>query len=305
MMVYALKRAVLGLAIMLTISMAVFALTNIASDPAIAIAGEGATATDVEAVRQRYGFDRPVVERYAEWLGHAVRGDFGMSYRQQRPVARVVLERFPVTFTLACLALGFSLALALPLAMFAALWPNSMIDRFAVLTALVAQAVPTFWLSLLGILVFSVELGWLPVSGSTSFVHYILPAACLGFFAMPAILRLTRAGLLEVLEADYIRTARAKGLRTPTILVKHALRNAIIPVVSIASVQFGYLLSGSVIVETIFAMQGIGYLAWESVSSADLPVVQALVLVTAFFYVLLTLFADILNAWLDPRIRIA
>jgi peptide/nickel transport system permease protein len=305
MLLYALKRAALGLAIMLTISLAVFVLTNVASDPAVAIAGEGATAADVEATRLRYGFDRPVSERYVEWLSHAVKGDFGMSYRQQRPVAQVVFERFPVTFTLACLALLFSLSLALPLAMLAALWPNSLVDRFAVLLALVGQAVPTFWLALLGILVFSVNLAWLPVSGSTTLVHYILPAACLGFFAMPAILRLTRSGLLEVLEADYIRTARAKGLRTPTVLVKHALRNAIIPVVSIASVQFGYLLSGSVIVETIFAMQGIGYLAWEAVSSSDLPIVQALVLVTAFFYVLLTLLADILNAWLDPRIRIA
>ncbi|MET0428281.1 MAG: ABC transporter permease, partial [Microvirga sp.] len=255
--------------------------------------------------RERYGFDRPVLERYALWLGHAARGDFGTSYRQQRSVAQIVLERFPVTFRLACLSLVFSLLLALPLAMLASLRPGSALDRAAVLVALVAQAVPTFWLSLLGILVFSVELGWLPVSGSTTLAHYILPAACLGFFSMPAILRLTRSGLIEVLEADYIRTARAKGLRMPTILVKHALRNAIIPVVSIASVQFGYLLSGSVIVETIFAMQGIGYLAWEAVSNADLPVVQALVLVTALFYVLLTLFADVLNAWLDPRIRIA
>lgn len=305
MLLYALKRAVLGLAIMLTISAAVFVLTNVATDPAIAIAGEGATASDIQIVRQRYGFDRPVLERYAEWLSHAVRGDFGVSYRQQRTVAQIVFERFPVTFKLACLSLLFSLFFALPLAMLGSLRPNSVVDRFAILVAMVGQSVPTFWLALLGIYIFSVEFGWLPVSGSDTFVHYILPAACLGFFSMPAILRLTRGGLIEVLEADYIRTARAKGIRTPKVLVKHALRNAIIPVVSIASVQFGYLLSGSVIIETIFAMQGIGYLAWEAVGNADLPIVQALVLVTAFFYVLLTFLADIVNAWLDPRIRIA
>jgi peptide/nickel transport system permease protein len=170
--------------------------------------------------------------------------------------------------------------------------------------ALFGQAMPTFWLALLGILVFSVLLGWLPASGSDTARQFILPAVTLAVYAVPPILRLTRSGMIEVLRADYIRTARAKGLRRPRVLMKHALRNAIVPVVSVASVQFGALLGGSVVTETIFAMHGIGYLAWEAISNDDLPVVQALILITAFFYVILTLLADLLNAWLDPRIRL-
>jgi peptide/nickel transport system permease protein len=169
---------------------------------------------------------------------------------------------------------------------------------------LFGQAMPSFWLALLGIVVFSVMLGWLPASGSGTAAQFVLPAMTLGIYAVPPILRLTRSGMIEVLRADYIRTARAKGLHRPRVLVKHALRNAIVPVVSVASVQFGYLLGGSVVVETIFAMHGIGYLAWEAISNDDLPVIQALILVTAFFYVILTLLADMLNAWLDPRIRL-
>lgn len=305
MLLYSVKRLLLGVAILFAISIAVFVLTNIAVDPAISLAGEGASANDVATVRHEYGFDRPILIRYGDWLSHAVRGDFGKSYRQLRPVTQIVFERFPVTFELACLSLLFSLIIALPLALLGSLQPDSLIDRLGVVVAVTGQAVPTFWLALVLILVFAVKLHWLPVSGSSSFSSFILPAVCLGFFTLPAILRLTRSGLIDVLDADYIRTARAKGLRTSRVLIKHALRNAVIPVVSIASVQFGYLLSGSVIIETVFAMHGIGYLAWESVAAADLPIIQALVLITASFYVLLTLLADLLNAWLDPRIRIA
>jgi peptide/nickel transport system permease protein len=164
---------------------------------------------------------------------------------------------------------------------------------------------PSFWLALLFILVFSVELGWLPASGSGRPAMFVMPALVLGFYATPPILRLTRAGLIEVLRADYIRTARAKGLSPNRVLVRHALRNAVLPVVSVAAVQFGYLLGGSVVIETIFAMNGVGYLAWEALSNGDMPVIEALVLITAFFYVILTLSADLLNAWLDPRIRLA
>jgi peptide/nickel transport system permease protein len=304
MIAFALKRLCLGAAIMVFISLVVFTLTNVATDPAIAIAGEGATASDIEAARRSYGFDRPIAERYARWLNEAVRGDFGISYRQHRPVAAVVLERLPVTLVLGCLAIAIGLLLALSLAVPAAVRPGGAIDRLALTLALFGQAMPSFWLALLGILVFSVMLGWLPASGSERAIQFVLPALTLGIYAAPPILRLTRSGMIEVLQADYIRTARAKGLLPLSVLVKHALRNAIIPVVSIASVQFGYLLGGSVVVETIFAMHGIGYLAWEAISDEDIPVIQALILVTSFFYVILTLLADLLNAWLDPRIRL-
>ncbi len=305
MLGYAARRLLLGVAILLFISAVVFALTNVAVDPAITLAGEGASAADVAAVRAEYGLDRPVAVRYAAWLGAAARGDFGTSFRQHRPVAEVVLGRLPVTMMLGCAALLVSFVVALPLALLGAVRPGGMLDRIGLGVALLGQAMPSFWLALLAILLFSVELGWLPASGSTAPVMFIMPAVVLGFYATPPILRLTRAGMIEVLRADFVRTARAKGVRPMRVLIRHALRNAVIPVVSIASVQFGFLLGGSVVIETIFAMNGIGYLAWEAVSNGDLPVIEALVMVTACFYVVLTLLADLLNAWLDPRIRLA
>jgi peptide/nickel transport system permease protein len=305
MLMYSFKRFVIGLLVMLAISIIAFSLTNTALDPARAIAGEGAAAVDVAAVRVAYGFDRPVLARYAEWLSAAVQGDFGESYRQKRAVLQIIAERLSVTLTLGCAALVFAVLLSLPLGIMAALRPNSWVDRLAMGLALLGQAMPTFWFALLGIVIFSVTLGWLPASGSDDWKNFIMPAVALGYYAAPTLMRLTRAGMIEVLEADYIRTARAKGLSRRTVIIKHALRNAILPVVSVAAVQFGFMLGGSVVIETVFAMQGVGYLAWESISTSDLPVVQAIVLMVAMFYILLTVGSDILNAWIDPRIRIA
>ena len=162
---------------------------------------------------------------------------------------------------------------------------------------------PNFWFGLLMIFLFGLSLGWLPVSGSDTMAHFVLPAVTLGWFAAPVLMRLTRGGMVEVLSSDYIRTAHAKGLPVRVVLFKHALRNAIVPVVALASVQFGNRLSGSVVIETVFALQGIGYLAWEAISRRDFPVVQGILLMVALFYVVLTLAADLANAWLDPRIR--
>lgn len=303
MLVFALKRLFVGILVMLAVSTITFTLTNVAADPARTIAGEGASATDVEAIREAYGFDRPIIVRYGEWLGGALRADLGDSYRQRRPVVDVVLERLPVTMSLGGLAFVIALLTAIPLGIIAGLRPNSWIDRASLTFALIGQAMPTFWFALLGIVVFSVTLRWLPVSGSTSLSHFVLPAVVLAYYATPTLMRLTRAGMIEVMQSDYIRTARAKGLRSGTIVLKHALRNAILPLVSVAAVQFGFMLGGSVVVETIFAMRGVGYLAWESITYSDLPVVQAIVLTIAAIYVVLTLAADIMNAWLDPRLR--
>lgn len=303
MLAFALKKIVLGLGVMIAVSIITFALTNTAVDPARTIAGEAATAEDVEAIRVAYGLDRSVVARYGTWLGDALRGNFGTSYRQKRPVAEVLAERLPVTIKLGCLAFAFALLLGLPLGILAALRPNTWIDRLALTTALVGQAMPSFWFALLGISLFSVTLGWLPASGSDTFASFLMPAVVLGYYACPSIMRLTRAGMLDVLGSDFIRTARAKGLLPTQVVLKHALRNAVLPVVSVAAVQFGYMLGGSVVIETMFAMQGIGYLAWESISLSDLPVVQAIVLVVSIFYVVLTILADLINAWLDPRLR--
>jgi peptide/nickel transport system permease protein len=202
-------------------------------------------------------------------------------------------------------ALAFAVALSVPLGVLAALRPNSPLDRLALLIAVVGQAMPTFWFALTLILWFGVHLRLLPITGSESWAHFVMPAIALGYYLTPGVMRLTRAGMLEVLSSDYIRTARAKGLRSGSVLFKHALRNAIVPVVSLAAVQFGFMLGGSVVIETIFQINGLGYLAWESIQRKDLPTMQAIVLVLALIYVLLTFFADVLNAFLDPRLRVA
>lgn len=201
--------------------------------------------------------------------------------------------------------MSLALLLAIPMGIAASIKPGSLVDRFCLAFAVTAQAMPAFWFALILIVVFGVQLRWLPISGTGEWRHFVLPSIALASYAMPAIMWLTRNGMLEVLSADYIRTARAKGLRRPAILFRHALRNAMIPVVSLAAVQFGFMLGGSIIVESIFALQGVGYLAWESIAKGDFPVVQAVVLLVSLFYVLLTILADVLNSYLDPRIRLS
>ncbi len=305
MLAYALKRALLALLVALTVSLVCFLLVHLSTDVAVAMAGEGARSEDIEFIRQQYGFDRPLAVQYADWLGRAARGDFGDSLYFRTPVGQIVWERFPVTLTLGAWAILIALGLSIPLGVLAAMRPNSWIDRLTLTLAVIGQAMPSFWFALLLILVFGVHLGWLPISGSDSQAHFVLPAIALAYYAAPAIMRLTRSGMLEVLGSDYIRTARAKGLRPPAVLFKHALRNAVIPVVALAAVQLGFMLGGSVVIETVFALNGLGYLAWEAILHNDFPVVQAIVLLIALIYIALTLFADLANGWLDPRIRIA
>jgi peptide/nickel transport system permease protein len=192
---------------------------------------------------------------------------------------------------------------AIPLGVLAAVFRDTWIDRLALMVAVIGQAMPNFWFALTLILVFSVGLHWLPVAGNTTWQHFVLPAIALGYYAMPSLMRLTRAGMLEVLGADYIRTARAKGLSPARVVFKHALRNAIIPVVALAAVELGFMLGGSVVIESVYSMQGLGQLAWDSISRNDYPVVQAVVLIIAVFYIGLTFLADVFNAALDPRMR--
>ena len=304
MLQYALKRAVLALLVALTVSLVCFLLVNLSTDVATAMAGEGATAEAIETIRHQYGFDRPLVVRYVDWLGRAALGDFGDSLYFRTPVSALVAERMPTTMILGAAAIGFALLLSIPLGVVAALKPNSWVDRLTLTIAVVGQAMPTFWFALLLMFLFGVTLKVLPISGGDTWQHFILPSIALGYYATPAIMRLTRSGMLEVLESDYIRTARAKGLRNTSVLFKHALRNAVAPVVALAAVQLGFLLGGSVVIETVFALNGLGYLAWEAISHNDFPVVQAVVLLISLVYIVLTLLADMANAWLDPRIRI-
>ncbi|WP_417409165.1 ABC transporter permease [Hoeflea sp.] len=304
MLIFTLKRLGLAILVTFTVSLLSFSLLFMAGDPASAIAGENASATDIEAIRALYGFDRPFLVQYADWLTSALTGDFGQSYYFKLPVSTLIGERLSTTMLLGVCGISFALVTAIPLGVAAAMRPNSLIDRTALFLSVMGQAMPSFWFGLVLIVVFSIQLGWLPPSGSDSWKHFIMPTIVLGYYAMPAIMRLTRAGMLEVLNADYIRTARAKGASEMRVMFKHALRNAVVPVVSLAAVQMGFMLGGSIVVESIFALHGAGYLAWESIGRNDLPTVQALILIFSCFYIVFTFLSDLLNAWLDPRIRV-
>jgi peptide/nickel transport system permease protein len=216
----------------------------------------------------------------------------------------LVMEKLPTTMLLAVFSLTFALAVSIPLGILAAVYPNSWIDRLCLALAVVGQAMPNFFFALILIMVLAVSLHWLPVSGSESWAHFVMPTITLGYYIAPVFMRLVRAGMIEVLASDYVRTARAKGLSQTSIILKHALRNALVPIVALSAVQLGLLLGGSVVIETIFALDGAGFLAYQSITHKDLPVTQALLTLLSILYVVLILIADIANAWLDPRIRV-
>jgi len=304
LLLYFLKRTGVAALVAVTVSVISFMLLHLSGDLAEALAGPAATAADVAHVREAYGLDRPLPVQYFDWADKALHGDFGQSFFNKEPVFGLIAERLPITMTLGVSALLLALLISIPLGILAAMRPGSWLDRAALVIAVFGQALPSFWFGLLLMILFGVVLRWLPVSGTGGWPYYVMPSITLAYYAMPAFMRLTRAGMIEVLASDYIRTARAKGLRLPTVLFKHALRNAIIPVVAVAAVQFGFLLGGSIVVESVFSLHGVGYLGWEAISRADFPVVQAIVLVLASIYVVLTLVADLLNAFLDPRIRV-
>ena len=305
MLAFIAKRLGLALLVALAVSVIAFFLLRLSGDVATAIAGEGARQEDIEMVRRTYGLDRPLLVQYFDWLWHVLRGDFGTSLFFKTDVIDLVWDKLPTTLTLGLLSLGFALLISIPLGVLAATFANSWIDRLALGLAVIGQAMPTFFFALLLIMLFAVQLRWLPVSGSGSWANFVMPTIALGYYATPALMRLVRAGMVEVLSADYIRTARAKGLPTRSVIFKHALRNALVPVVALAAVQLGFLLGGSVVIETIFALDGLGFLAYESITHKDFPVMQAIVLLLSVLYVVLTLAADVANAWLDPRIRVA
>lgn len=303
MLRFFLRRFAVALLVALTVLTLAFMLTRVSGDLAISIAGPNATAEDIATIRRVYGLDRPLYVQYFDWLGHAVQGDFGESYFFRDRVANLIASRMPVTVTLGLVGLVLALVVSLPLGILAAVREGSWVDRLVGLFAMIGQAMPSFWLGLMLMVIFGLQLAWLPISGVDTWDGYILPGVVLAFSAIPSLTRLTRSGMIEALASDYIRTARAKGLTRLSILVKHGFRNAAIPVVAIAAVQLGFMLGGSVVIETVFALHGVGYLAWESISKNDFPVVQAVVLVLALIYIGLTLLADLFNAVLDPRLR--
>ena len=300
---FALRRLIVALLVALTVMVLSFMLTRISGDLAISIAGASATQQDVEIIRRAYGLDRPLAMQFLDWIGRAAVGDFGESFFFKARTADLIMQRMPITLTLGLAGLAIALVVSIPLGILAAVRENTWVDRLVQFIAMIGQAMPSFWLGLILMITLGLQLGWLPISGTGGPEHYVMPGIVLSFSAIPALTRLTRSGMIQALGSDYIRTARAKGLSRLSILGKHALRNAAIPVVSIAAVQLGFMLGGSIVIETVFALHGVGFLAWESISKNDFPVVQAVVLVLALIYIALTMAADLLNALLDPRLR--
>ena len=297
------RRLVVGILVAFTVMTLAFMLTRLSSDLATSIAGPQATQADIDIIRKAYGLDRPLYVQFFAWVGRALVGDFGQSYFFKDSVANLIARRMPITLTLGMVGLSLALIVSIPLGILAAVRENSWIDRAVTVFTMVGQAVPSFWLALILMITFGLKLGLLPISGTGTWQHFVMPGIVLAFTAIPALTRLTRSGMIEAMASDYIRTARAKGLSRARIIFKHALRNAAVPVVSIAAVQLGFMLGGSIVIETVFALHGVGYLGWESIAKNDFPVVQAVVLVLASIYIVLTLLADILNVLLDPRLR--
>ena len=284
--------------------MRVFSLIHaVPGDPVDVMLGESAQAADRSALRQALGLDRPLLVQYRDFLTGLAVGDLGRSLVSDEPVARLIAARVPATLQLTFAALAVAVALALPLGILAAARPGTLIDRGAVAFALLGAAMPTFWLGPLLIIVFAIELGVVPVSGRGGFAHLVLPACTLGFGMAAILTRMTRASLLECIGEDYIRTARAKGVGRAGVLVRHALANALAPVVTILGLQFGALLAGTVITETIFAWPGVGRLTVEAINARDYPVLQGCILAIAAGFVLASTAADLVNASLDPRTR--
>ena len=298
------RRSVMTIMVALTVSVATFFLLHFATDPAEALAGDDAPQELVEQIRRDYGFDQPVAIQYVRWIAHVARGDFGESYHFRKPVADLIVEHAPVTLLLALSSIVVTILIAIPLGVLAAMYPNGIADQAASVIAVAAQAVPNFWLGLIFIYVFAVMLGLLPVSGDESWKNFVMPAVVLGASSVPVVMRLTRTGLLEVMASDFVRTARSNGFSGRELLVRHAMRNAILPVVSVLAIQLGHKLGGSVVTESVFAINGLGLLALTSILNSDIPTIQMLVFIFAATFILLTFLADLLNAWLDPRIRV-
>jgi peptide/nickel transport system permease protein len=298
------RRLLLTIPVLLGVATLVFSLIHlIPGDPAQSILGETASPQEVAELRQRLGLDRPLVEQYGGFLRGLARGDLGRSLRTSQPVAAMIAERMPATFELALAAMAFALTLSLPLGIVAAVWRGTGIDHSAMTLALLGISIPNFWLGPLLAIVFAVELGWLPVSGRGTWAHLVLPAISLGAALAAILARMTRATLLEELREQYVLAARARGTSRTRAVVRHAFRNSLIPVVTLVGLQFGAVLTGAVITETIFAWPGIGRLLIQSIGFRDYPIVQGCILLIAITYVGVNLLTDLVYGVLDPRIR--
>jgi peptide/nickel transport system permease protein len=292
-------------AVWLVLTMVFLLIHIVPGDPVEQMLGEGAAPGQVVQLRHSLGLDQPLYVQYGRYLGQIVRGELGQSFKFQAPVRKVIFERYPATLQLAFLALLVCAALAIPAGVIAAYRRGSHADRAIGVFTLLGLAVPNFALGPLLITLFSIKLGWLPVSGRGGLLNYVLPATTLGAALAAILTRMVRSSMLEELSSDYVRTARAKGLSTRVVLLRHALRNALIPIITILGLQFGTLLAGTIVTETIFSWPGVGRLTVMAISSRDYPLLQGCILVIVLSYVLVNLLTDVLYAVVDPRVRLS
>ena len=297
------SRLLQSLVALAILSVVVFILARATGDPLHLILPMSATQEEYAEARRYLGLDRPYVEQYLSFVGKAVRGDFGMSLRARRPVGELLRERLPNSVSLAVFAMGVSLAIAFPLGVMAAVKKGTGLDRAAQVIAVLGQSLPTFWVAIVLVEFIAGRLQWLPAGGNESFASYILPGFTLGWFVVAGMMRLLRSAMLEVLDSEYVKLARVKGVVESQVIWVHALKNALVPVVTFAGIYFAILVTTAIVVETVFAWPGLGRLAYEGISSRDFPVIQAVVLTTAAIVAVVNLGVDCLYAVIDPRIR--
>jgi ABC-type dipeptide/oligopeptide/nickel transport system permease component len=300
---YILSRLFYAFISLLLLSVTIFVMIRVTGDPVVLMADPGAKEEDLQALRKELGLDKTYVEQYIVWISKLARGNFDKSFMYRVPVFELYMQRLPASLLLAGAAMVVSIVLGIPLGIFAAVRVNTWLDSFCNVFANLGLAIPSFWLGIMLMLIFAVNLQWLPVQGSGTFKHIIMPAVALGLVFTAANMRLARSAMLEVLGSEYIKLARIKGLTEHLVILKHAFKNAIIPVLTFACINFGLLLNGSLVVESIFAWPGIGRLLYEGISSRDFPVVQATVILGAVMIIIVNLLVDILYAYIDPRIR--
>jgi peptide/nickel transport system permease protein len=302
---FVLSRLVQSLVTLAILSVVVFVLARTTGDPLHLVLPMSATPEDYANARQYLGLDRPYLEQYLSFVGRALTGDFGMSIRARRPVSELIQQRLPNSLRLAAFAMAVSLTMAFPLGVMAAVKKGTGVDRTAQVVAVLGQSLPTFWVAIVLVEIVGGRLQWLPAGGIEGFSSYVLPGFTLGWFVVAGMMRLLRSGMLEVLDSDYVKLARLKGVSETRVVWRHALKNALVPVVTFAGIYFAILVTTAIVVETVFAWPGLGRLAYDGITSRDFPVIQAVVLVTAGIVAVVNLAVDCLYAFLDPRIRYA
>jgi peptide/nickel transport system permease protein len=300
---YIIKRLLLSIVVLLGITMIVFFILRLTGDPTLLLLPPETSKADMDLFRRQMGFDRPLYVQYLKLLGGVLQGDLGNSLRHGQPAITLVYERLPATLELAVAALAIALIVAIPVGILSAVKPNTLTDHLGMLVALLGQSMPIYWSGLMLILLMTVKLNLLPAFGRSGLASLIMPAVSLGFFSMARIARVTRSSMISVLGKDYIRTAKSKGLTDSRVVIRHAFKNAAIPIITLVGMELGTLLGGAVITETIFAWPGVGQLAIQAIYNRDFPVVQAAVLNLAVIFVLINLIVDILYTYLDPRVR--